>query len=64
MRRTSRKPGKLQLKAEAVKLLGQLDLAGVVGGMAYVSFPTDEMGECGSCATMYCLPSANPCWTK
>lgn len=55
---------KLSLKAETMRVLSRLDLEDVAGGAARVSYPTDEMGECGSCATMYCLPSANPCWTK
>lgn len=50
---------RLRLRAETLRQLG--DLRVVVGGRAYLSFPTDEMGDCSPCATIYCGESARPC---
>lgn len=40
----------LRVARQTIRQLADLPLS---GGMAYVSFPTDEMGECEDCSTMW-----------
>lgn len=54
LRRTIKK---LQFKAERIRTLTPEQLRVPAGGMAAVSNPTDEMGQCSNCHTANCVPS-------